>query len=175
MTPPPRWSPAAREREKGFLTCTGPSQGNPTWTQGGQGRDESTASVEDAQVICRSQAAGWATLGDSGRAPSLGHPGLPIGRMRGSGSPRWGPFWPSPATGIPHPLTLPGFPARAPSVTSSTACRGQRSAEPRHPLLPPPLPGNNLKHWHGSFSRADRGIGGVRHVAPPTWLIQMSS
>ena len=22
----------------------------------------------------------------------------------------------------------------------------------------------------GSFSRADRGIGGVRHVAPPTWL-----
>ena len=41
--------------------------------------------MEDAQVICRSQAAGWATLGDSGRAPSLGHPGLPIGRMRGSG------------------------------------------------------------------------------------------
>ena len=23
----------------------------------------------------------------------------------------------------------------------------------------------------GSFSRADRGIGGVRHVAPPTWLV----
>ena len=25
----------------------------------------------------------------------------------------------------------------------------------------------------GSFSRADRGIGGVRHVAPPTWLVSM--
>ena len=23
----------------------------------------------------------------------------------------------------------------------------------------------------GSFSRADRGIGGVQHVAPPTWLV----
>ena len=27
----------------------------------------------------------------------------------------------------------------------------------------------------GSFSRADQGIGGVRHVAPPTWLKKMSS
>ena len=41
--------------------------------------------MEDAQVVCRSQAAGWAARGDPGQAPSLGHPGLPIGRMRGSG------------------------------------------------------------------------------------------
>ena len=25
--------------------------------------------------------------------------------------------------------------------------------------------------WHHPYSRADRGIGGVRHVAPPTWLV----
>ena len=25
--------------------------------------------------------------------------------------------------------------------------------------------------WIGSFSRADRGIGGVRHVEPPTWHV----
>ena len=27
----------------------------------------------------------------------------------------------------------------------------------------------------GSFSRADRGLGGVRHVAPPTWLHRSDS
>ena len=31
------------------------------------------------------------------------------------------------------------------------------------------FPGKSLLEW--PFSRADRGIGGVRPVAPPTWLV----
>ena len=31
--------------------------------------------------------------------------------------------------------------------------------------------GMDLNPGLGSFSRADRGIGGVRPVAPPTWLV----
>ena len=42
---------------------------------------------------------------------------------------------------------------------------GQRDREPQSISVFSEGPGL------GSFSRADRGIGGVRNVAPPTWLV----
>ena len=78
---------------------------------------------------------------------------------------------------VPSLLTAPGQegsrlsgPFQTPSHETETPfpTGKKKKASLNSPADPPPAKrGPGL----GSFSRADRGIGGVRPVAPPTWLV----
>ena len=55
--------------------------------------------------------------------------------------------------------------------TQTHVHRVSDAIQPSHPLSSPSPGPSKRGPGLGSFSRADRGIGGVRPVAPPTWLV----